>query len=72
MKTKYADILTGCALIPTATDPCVGILRLDTTGEPLAVAVTRKSLLKLAEQCTAYADELEGTNDAGRPHATAH
>jgi len=40
-------------------DPTLGLLRLNTKGEPLFVSVTRGGLIRLAEALCECADELE-------------
>jgi hypothetical protein len=54
----YADMLTGCVFIKHPTDPALGILRLDTKGDPHFFAVTCKGLLKLSEMALLYAADM--------------
>jgi hypothetical protein len=60
MEKITADLLTGYHFFhDTDMAPTIGILRLDTKGEPRFVMVTRKGLLALADACRKHADELE-------------
>jgi hypothetical protein len=53
-----AELLTGYQFYPHPNNPTLGVLRLDTRGEPRWVLVTRKGLLELARACAQHADEL--------------
>jgi hypothetical protein len=59
MERMQADLLTGYEFARSPTDPTLGLLRLNTKGEPHFISVTRKGLLKLADACRECADELE-------------
>lgn len=52
-------LLTGCQFLINPTVPSVGILRFDTKGGPIAVAINKVGLLELAKACQKYADELQ-------------
>jgi hypothetical protein len=59
MERAHADLLTGCQFYANPENPTLGMLRLDTKGDPVWVMVTRKGLLSLADACRIYADELQ-------------
>lgn len=52
-------LVTGCQFLTNPTVPGVGILRLNTRGEPIAVAINKAGLLELAKACQIYADGLQ-------------
>jgi hypothetical protein len=54
----YAELLTGYKFFLHPDNPTLGVLRLDTRGEPRWVLVTRKGLLELAKACAKHAEEL--------------
>jgi len=59
METIKADLLMGYTFFCDPNDPTLGLLRLNTKGEPLFVSVTRGGLIRLAEALCECADELE-------------
>jgi hypothetical protein len=58
LEHEMAELLTGSMFFLHSQDPSLGILGLDTKGQPVWVQVTRKSLLALADACTKHAEEL--------------
>jgi hypothetical protein len=59
LEHEMAELLTGYMFFLHPSDPCLGILRLDTLGQPVWVQVNRPGLLALAAACTKHAAELQ-------------
>ena len=58
LEHEMAQLLTGYMFFLHPQNPSLGILRLDTKGQPVFVQVTRKGLLALSEACAKHAEEL--------------
>ena len=59
LEYKKAQFLTGYRFFHHPENPTLGILRLDTKGEPQWVLVSKEGLLELAAACTRHAEELQ-------------
>jgi len=59
LEHQKAEFLTGYRFFRHPDNPTLGILRLDTKGEPQWVLVSKDGLLALAEACTKHAEELQ-------------
>ena len=59
LEFEMAELLTGQHFFLHQENSSLGILRLDTKGEPQFLLVTRKGLLALAKACAKHAKELQ-------------
>lgn len=59
LESQKAELLTGYHFHRHPDLPTIGILRLDTNGEPLFVMVTKDGLRRLAEAALKHAEELQ-------------